>query len=200
MAALGLLELESIAVGIRVGDAVVKRAPVDHLDAGTVHPGRYLVLVRGDTATVEEAMDAGREAAAGALLDEIFLPDPHPHVDAALSGARRGRGAGEALGVVETRTVAAVLGAADRGVKGARVELRQIRIADDLGGKAYCLFEGAVGDVEAAVELAVAGLVRPEALVSQVVIPRLHEEMAGSLDSALRFLPHLGFERRVVRG
>jgi bacterial microcompartment shell protein len=188
--AIGLLELDSIAVGIRTGDAMVKRSPVAVLYAGTVHPGNYLVLVGGDVAAVEEAMTAGREAASPALLDEIFLPDVHPDVTAALDGPRPGFG-GEALGIVETRTAAAVLGAADRGVKSAAVELRRIRIADDLGGKAYCLFDGVLADVEFAVATAVAGLRHPDLLISQVVIPRLHREMADNLEAAAEFLPRM---------
>ena len=58
--AIALLELHSIARGIEAGDAMAKRAPVDVLRAGTVHPGRFLVLVGGATADVEEALDAGR--------------------------------------------------------------------------------------------------------------------------------------------
>ena len=48
--ALGLLELDSIAAGIEAGDAMAKRAPVDVIRAGTVHPGKYLVLVGGGPA------------------------------------------------------------------------------------------------------------------------------------------------------
>ena len=58
--ALGLLEVESIAAGIEVGDAMAKRAPIDVIRAGTVHPGKYLILVGGDVAAVEEALEAGR--------------------------------------------------------------------------------------------------------------------------------------------
>lgn len=183
--ALGLLELGSVALGIRAGDAMVKRAPVAVTLAGTVHPGKYVVLVAGEVADVEEALAAGREAGSAALLDQLFLPDVHPRVVAA-AGGERSAGAGDALGVVETATVAALLGAADRGVKGARVELTEMHLADDLGGKAYCLFQGEVADVEAAVELAVAGLARPELLVAQVVIPRFHDEMRANLDAAPR--------------
>ncbi len=189
MRALGLLELDSIAAGIHVGDAMVKRAPVAEIVAGTVHPGKYLVLVRGDVASVEEALAAGRDAAP-ALIDEIFLPDPHLDVDAALAGERR-RGDGEAVGVVETRTVAAVLGAADRGVKGADVTLREMRLADDLSGKSYCLFHGEISEVEAAVELAVEGLRSPELLAGQVVIPQIHDEMNDNLLRAPEFLARL---------
>ena len=188
--AIGLLEFDSIAVGIRAGDAMVKRGPVEVIYAGTVHPGKYLVLVGGEVAPVEEALAAGREAGVGYLIDEIFLPDAHPHVAEALGGPRSGSGE-ESLGVVETRTAAAILGAADRGVKGAAVALRRIRVADDLGGKAYCLFDGELPEVEAAVELAVAGLKTPDLLVSQVVIPRLHAEMQENLEAAPEFLPRV---------
>ena len=188
--AIGLLELSSIAVGILAGDAMVKRSPVEVIYAGTVHPGKYLLLVGGEVAHVEEALPAGREACRGALIDEIFLPDAHPHVADALGGLRRS-GERDALGVVETSTVAAIVGAADRGVKSAAVELQEIRYADNLGGKGYCLFSGPVADVEEAVAMAVGGLARPELLVSQVVIPRIHEEMADNLESAAEFIPRV---------
>ena len=58
--AVGLLEFSSIARGIEAGDAMIKSAPLEVIRAGTVHPGRYLVLVGGLTADVEAAMEAGR--------------------------------------------------------------------------------------------------------------------------------------------
>ncbi len=188
--AIGLLEFSSIALGIVAGDAMVKRSPVEVIYAGTVHPGKYLVLVAGEVAHVEEALPAGREAGTAALLDQIFLPDVHAQVGDALRGRRRGGGR-DALGIVETATVAAIVGAADRGVKGASVDLQEIRYADDLGGKAYCLFDGPVADVEAAVAAAVGGLSRPDLLISQVVIPRIHDEMADNLESAAEFIPRV---------
>lgn len=188
--ALGVLEFESIAIGILAGDAMVKQAPVVAY-AGTVHPGKYIVAVGGDVASVEEALAAGREAGADALVDDLYLPDAAPQVIAALGGAVDGSD-GDALGIFETRTVASLLGAADRAVKGAVVSLRQLVIADGLGGKAYCLFQGDVADVEEAVALAEAGLHRPDLLVARVVVPRLHEDMLANLTAAPTLLRRLG--------
>ena len=188
--AIALLELDSIAIGVRAGDAMVKRAPVEVTYAGTVHPGKYLVLVGGDVASVEEAYAAGLAAGAGALVDRIFLPAVHPEVVRILRGMR-GRLNGHAIGVVETRTAAATVAAADRGRKGAEVELVEIRLADRLGGKAYCVFSGEVADVEAAVELAVSGLADPGVLVAQVVIPECHAEMRANLEAAAEFATRL---------
>jgi microcompartment protein CcmL/EutN len=184
-----LLEFSSIAKGIEAGDAMAKRAPLQVLRAGTVHPGKYLVLVGGLTADVEEAMEAGRAVAGSALVDVVFLPDVHPDVVASIGGARAQDG-GEALGVIETPTVAATIDAADAGVKGARVTIRDLRLADDLGGKGYVLFGGEVAEVEAAVDC---GVARADGLgVSHVVISQLHAEMRENLEADPRFGGRIG--------
>ena len=188
--ALGLLELESIAAGIEVGDAMAKRAPIEILRAGTVHPGKYLVLVGGDVADVEEALEAGRELGGLALSDTTFLPNIHPHVVDGLRGARQAAQA-EALGVIETATVPAIIRAADAGLKGAHVRLLELRLADDLGGKGYLLFGGEVTDVEAAVEIGVAAVGGARGLHARV-IAQLHQEMAAELAADARFAARVG--------
>ncbi len=184
--ALTLIEFSSIAAGIQAADAMVKRAPIDVIQAGTVHPGKYLVLVGGLTADVEESLAAGREVGRDAILDFVYLPQVHPSVVTALRGGRSPEPA-EALGVLETSSVAAAIRAADAGVKGAQVELVEVRLADGLGGKGIVLYSGAVADVEIAVALGVESLQGPDALIRQVVIPQLHEEMWDNLSQATRF-------------
>jgi microcompartment protein CcmL/EutN len=183
--ALALLELNSIAAGIAAGDAMAKRAPIDILRAGTVHPGKYLVLVCGSVGDVEEALAAGREVGASSVLDVVFLPDAHPELVAAIGGTCR-EATGEALGVIETATVAAIIEAADAGLKGARVRLVELRLADDLGGKGYLLFDGTVSDVEAAVEIGTSRIAGAAGL-AWTVIPQLHAEMAENLTADARF-------------
>ncbi|HJW21397.1 MAG TPA: BMC domain-containing protein [Candidatus Limnocylindrales bacterium] len=188
--ALALVELDSIAIGIEAGDAMAKRSPIDVLYAGTVHPGKYLVLVGGAVADVEEALDAGRAVGGSSILDTVLLADIHPDVVAALRGTRRTT-ASEALGIIETQTVAAIIEAADAGVKGARVRLLELRLADDIGGKAYLLFGGPVADVEAAVEIGHARIAGPGRAIARV-IPQLHGEMRANLEADARFRERLG--------
>lgn len=188
--AIAMLEFDSIAVGIECGDAMIKRAPLDVIKAGTVQPGKYLVLVGGAVADVEEAIDAGRLLGSDHLVDEMFLPDVHGDVVAALTG-RRVEGDGEALGIVETDTVAAIIEAADAGVKGAAVALREIIMADGLGGKGYLLFAGPVAEVEAAVEIGSSRV--EEQVVAARIIPQIHSEMDENLIDNGRF-------RKRIRG
>src|SRR5262245_61064249 len=86
--ALALLEFTSIAAGVQAGDAMVKRATLDVVHAGTVQPGHFLVLIGGPVAEVEEALKAGKETAPDVLHDHIFLPGVHPEVVRALAGKR----------------------------------------------------------------------------------------------------------------
>ena len=184
--ALALVEFSSIAAGIQTADAMVKRAPIDVIKAGTVHNGKYLVLIGGLTADVEESLAAGRQVGGEAVLDFVFLPHVHPEVVDTIGGARAPQ-ANDALGVIETTTVAGAIHAADAGVKAAMVRLVEVRLADGLGGKGIVLFSGLVADVEAAVQGGVGVLERPDLLVRQVVIPQLHAGMWENIGDATRF-------------
>ncbi|MBN1265617.1 MAG: BMC domain-containing protein [Anaerolineales bacterium] len=184
--ALVLLDFSSIAAGIHAADEMIKRAELDVIKAGTVQPGRYLILAGGTVAEVEEALSAGREAGAGALLDDVFLPQVHPAVVDAIGGARLPQQQ-SSLGIIETATVAAAVHAADAGVKGALVDLVEIRMADGLGGKGIVLFSGLVADVEAAVDLGLSVLTKPNQLVYQIVIPQLHPAIWDNIAEATRF-------------
>lgn len=188
--ALALLEFSSLAAGIEAGDAMVKRAPVEQLLTGTIQPGYYLALVIGEVADAEEAVAAGRLASGAYLRDQLLLPNVHPGVVAALRGARA-TGTAEALGIIETTTVAAAIRAADAGLKGAEVALNQLRLGDGLGGKGLALFVGLVSDVEAAV--AIGSEAVGVQLLRRAVIARLHGEMWANVDGSGRFGDHFGW-------
>ena len=185
--AIALFEFESISAGIVAGDAMIKTAPLGAIYAGSVHPGKYLVLVTGDTASVDEAVRVGNESES--VVDVVFLPDVHPAVAQAMTGnASRAPVGEESLGVVETTTVAAAVDAADAGAKAAEVDLAAIRLADGLGGKGYVLFSGVVAQVEAALTAAVERADGHGALVRSDLIAQIHGEMADNLRTELRFL------------
>jgi microcompartment protein CcmL/EutN len=186
-AALALVEFDSIAVGIHAADLMVKRAPIALLKAGTVHPGHYLVLIGGQVAPVTESHSVGVAAGGELLIDEVLLPEVHPQVHDAALGTRQPLER-EALGILETRTVASLLRAADAGVKGAQVRVAEIRLADDLGGRAFVLFDGDVADVEAALAIG-AARVRPDRLLRCSILPRLDGTLRGALNAGTGFTP-----------
>ena len=174
--ALALVETNSIAVGILAGDAMVKKAVVQLLEARTICPGKYMVLIGGEVGPVREAYQVGQATAADALVDHLLLPYVHPSVFPALMSATPPRGE-EALGIIETVTAAVCIVAADAAVKAADVQLLEIRLANGLGGKSFVLLEGIVADVEAAVAAGVALVKQEGLLIRQVIIPQLHPQM-----------------------
>jgi len=165
---------------------MVKRAPIDIIRTGTVQEGKFLVLIGGEVADVEESLARGRQVGGATVLDFVYLPQVHPSVVETIGGGRSPEEA-DALGVVETRTVAAAIHAADAGVKGADVRLLEVRLADGLGGKGIVLFSGLVADVEAAVSIGVGVLETPELLVRQVVIPQVHPGMWENVSASTWF-------------
>ena len=190
--AIAMIEFSSIAIGIIAGDAMIKASPLGSIYADTVHPGKYLVLVSGDTASVDEAFTVGMDTGGGAVLDSIFLPDIHPAVTGAIATDYDAAWLdGDALGIVETGHVATVIQAADAGVKAAFVEVSAVRMADGLGGKGYVLFSGDVAEVEAAVEAAEQWSTQSGHVLQVHVIAQLHDEMAFNLKSDLRFRSRL---------
>lgn len=184
--AIALIEFDSIAIGIRAGDAMVKRAPITFLRTGTVQRGKYLVLIGGDTASVEESLGEGLEVGGEAVVDKVYLPHVHPTVFAAVQGARQ-VGEYESLGIIETSTVAAIIRAADAGVKGAAVTLLEIRLANGLGGKGIALFTGEVADVEAAISIGTDVIQGKDLRTRSTVIPSLHGEMEANIAKDTRF-------------
>ncbi len=184
--AIALLELDSIAIGAMTADAMVKRAPVELMRAGTVQPGKYLVLVGGTVAAVEEAHIEGLRVAGEALLSQIILPDVHEQVYDSVDGRRRDN-TGDALGVIETSSIPANVRAADRAVKTANVVIVEIRLGDGLGGKGITHLTGRVEDVQAAVQAGVASVTEPGVLTRSVIIPAQHDDLSERVARSTRF-------------
>ena len=174
--AIGLVEFNSIAQGISAGDAMVKRAEVELLEARTICPGKYMVLIGGDTGPVGESMESGIEVGADTVVDRLFLPNAHPSLFPAIAGAVQMEEV-EALGIIETISVASTIVAADAAAKEANVILIDIRLANGLGGKSFVLIAGDLPNVEAAVSAGVELMREEGSLIRSVTIPRLHEDM-----------------------
>ena len=148
--ALGLVETDSIARGTVVADGVLKMAPVELLFAGEISPGKFVVLFGGDVGPTRASHARGVELAGERKIDDLLLPQLHQGVLPAIED-RVGAGDDDALGTIETTSVASTVLAADRAAKAARITLRRIRLAQGLGGKGFVFLTGAVHDVEAAV-------------------------------------------------
>ena len=106
--AIGMVELSSIARGIETSDSMVKAAQVELLRSVTVCPGKYMVIIGGDTGAVRAAMEAGRQKGAQYVVDTLLIPSVHEQVFPAISGTVEVTNP-QAVGVVEFYSIASAI-------------------------------------------------------------------------------------------
>lgn len=193
--ALAMLEIADAPRGLRALDALIKEAWVEIASRGTVQCGRYLIAFTGQVEAVQRSFGRALAAASGAVRDQVLLPDAEPRILPAFRDAvMRPAAGGDALGVIESATCPSILAVVDAALKGAQVELVELRLADGLGGKALATLWGRIFDVEAAIELAERAFARHVAEVavacselSTVVIPNADPETHRAVSAGTRF-------------
>ena len=173
---LGVLEFNSIAVGIRVMDEMVKAAPVRIVDAKTICPGKFLIIITGDVASVDASLTAGKEAGEGYLIDELFIPHLHEYIIPAIVGGVECE-IWDAVGVIECFSTTVSIEAGDIAAKTADVVIIEVRLSTGLGGKSYVKMVGGVHEVEAAMKAGVAHVKGKGLLCKDIVLPRPHPDI-----------------------
>ena len=177
---IGLIELTSIAAGFEVADAMLKAAEVELILSRTICSGKYMVLIGGDVAAVTSSVEAGSITGRGSVIDTFVIPNVHPSVFPAIAGTSNVNLL-EALGIVESFSVASLIEAADAAVKAAKVQLIELRLAMALGGKAFVTLTGEVAAVQAAVDAGAAVVTQKGLLVNKVVIPQPRKELLSEI-------------------
>ena len=178
--AIGMVEYKTVSSGMRAADRLVKTADVDILEASTVCPGKYIVLISGELSAVRAAVDAAATHDPEPLIDSFVLGAPHESIFTALYGTAD-IGEPEALGVLETFSSAAAIVAADIAAKTAMVELIELRLARGMCGKSYLFLTGSVSAVSAAIERAESEVGKNGMLLDSSVIPNPAPQMWDSI-------------------
>ncbi len=166
MASLGIVETRSIAQGVLLCDQMVKLAEVDLLRSKTICSGRFLIIISGEQAAVQEAMTiaSGKKVRAHHQLSrvssQVIAVLEQRNIESQPSGA---------LGLVECKNVAAGIAGADKAVKTASVQLVRIVCGQGINGKSYFVICGKLTDVEEGVSTAVTAIGME--LLDTVVIP-----------------------------
>lgn len=185
--ALAVVEFRDIPTGMFATDAMLKKAPIAYVKCGTISHGRYLTMIGGTAASVDEALDEGVLQGGDSVLDRIMLADVHPRVYEAIIGGRRTRGQG-ALAIIETGTVASNVRAAEAALKATAVELVEIRLADaGLSGKGVSLYQGDLHEIEEAVEVATRYLEHAGVTARHRIIAAPHESLLAQIATSTWF-------------
>ncbi len=181
--ALGILELEHIARGVLVADAICKRTEIEILASRPISGGKHLIYLRGGVAEMEEAMEVGRDIAGTSLIDSLFLPMADEQLWPAIPDSVNAQGWTSdvilSAAVVETSTICGLLLAMDAACKGAEVVVRDVRLGMGIMGKAFFTMTGDLDDIQAAADAARA--MACDRLLALEVIPAPANEIVGLL-------------------
>ena len=177
---IGSVELNSVAAGVITGDAMLKAANVNLVAAQPTCPGKFIIIVSGDTSSVETAVKAGMASGKDKVVDTLMIPSVAPEVIPAIMRTSAPEQS-EAVGVIETFSLASAIIAADYAVKCAAVDLIEVRLGRGLGGKAFVVLTGKVSDVTTATDYARKQLAEEGMVLNITVVPSLHPDLYQAL-------------------
>lgn len=155
--ALGMVEYKTVSSGMFAADMMLKTAAIEIIEAQTVCPGKYIVILCGELSAVNSSIEAVRKNHGEQLIDSFILGNPHDSIFPAIYGTSMIEQI-NALGILETFSAPSIIVAADEAAKTAHVELIELRIARGMCGKSYLLMTGEIAAVEAAILKAEAAL------------------------------------------
>jgi microcompartment protein CcmL/EutN len=187
--ALAMLAISDIPAGLRALDGLAKEAPVELLATGTIQCGWYLIAFGGQVEPVQRSHARALELSGDTVVDQVLLA----HIDERIvptwrEGKVRDLGTGDSLGVLQVASPPTMMRAVDAALKGAMVDLVELRLGDGLGGKAIATLWGATHDVEAAIALSQEAIARGRSDgASTVVIPNADAAVRQSLAEGTRF-------------
>ena len=178
--AIGMIEYKTVSAGLTATDIMVKTSEVDIVEAQTVCPGKYIVIITGELSAVRSSVDSAKALYPGQLTDSFVLGNPHEDIFPAIWGSAVPEEV-KALGVLETFSAPAIIVAADVAAKTSEVSLIELRIARGMCGKSYMLLTGSVAAVTAAIDAAKVRVGENGLLLDSSVIPNPDKSLWASI-------------------
>lgn len=177
---LGLIELRSIAIGIKAADEMLKSADVELVLATPICPGKYVILVTGNVGSVKNAVETGIKESGIFIVDSHIINNVNEKVIPALSGTSSVDKV-KSIGVIESLSALASIKAGDIAVKASNVELLEIRIARGLGGKGFVILSGELSSVNSAVKACINQLQEGGQIIGSSIIASPNKELINKL-------------------
>ncbi len=178
--AIGMVEFNSIARGIYAADQMLKTADVEVVTVASTCPGKYIAIIHGDVSAVENSVKVGEALAEEFYVDSIIIPNVDRRIFPSITCATMPDTI-EALGIMESFSLATMIVSADQILKTADIEPIELRLGNGLGGKSYFTYTGDVAAVKAGTEAGLAIAKGKGLIVNAEVIPSPSKQLVDSL-------------------
>ena len=114
------------------------------------------------------------------VIEDLVIPHVEEQIFPAITGTTEIKTL-EAVGVIESLSIASLIEAADASTKEASVQIIEIRLGSGIGGKSFVTLTGDVADVKASIRSGVEAIKDSGNLVYFTVIPSPHKDFGQLL-------------------
>ncbi len=178
--AIGMVEFNSIARGIYAADQMLKTADVEVVTVASTCPGKYIAIVHGDVAAVDNSVKIGETLADEFYVDSIIIPNVDRRIFPAITCATMPDSI-QAVGIMESFSLATMIISADQILKTADLEPIELRLGNGLGGKSYFTYTGDVAAVESGTAAGLEAAKGKGLIVNAEIIPSPSRQLLESL-------------------
>ncbi|MBE9914269.1 BMC domain-containing protein [Paenibacillus donghaensis] len=175
ISAIGVVEMRSISKGYETADRMLKTSPVEVHHMKPICPGKFLIIMSGDTADVQAAMETAKTEAGEFRISDFELHGVHTDIIDGLKRRSSSRPV-DALGIVETATVSSGIFALNEALKQCDIHVKKMNLGMAIGGKFLAVFTGSVSDVEQGMKVFVSSM-DPKRIIHHTVLRSPSEEI-----------------------
>lgn len=180
--AIGIIELCSLFKGYEVQDHILKSEYVEKLMARSICSGKYIILVRGKIADVEQCLDSAREVGGFAIVSATMIPRVHEEVFSAMSESNLLETEEvDGLAIIETFSVASAIKGADFAIKEANINILRLHIAMAIGGKGMIVLDGNIESLKSALRPAIEYIKEDGTLAGHTLLTNPHPDLLNDL-------------------
>lgn len=177
---IGSIEFRSIAKGIEVSNEMVKKAYVDILYLKSICPGKFIIIISGDTGEVNTAVDYGISMSEGFIVDSFVINSVHDSIISALKNKYEDISEVSCIGVMETSKVCAGLKALDKTLKNSDTTIIKLQLSFAIGGKLVYIVCGNLSSVNYGIDEGKKEL-KDKEIIQASIIPHVDEKIIKHL-------------------
>lgn len=177
---IGAIEFKSIAKGIEVSNEIIKKSLVEVLYFKSICPGKFLIIVSGETSYVNECIDYGIEIGDKYIIDSFVINAVSTEIIDGLKNRYKKLEHINSVGVVETNKVCAGIKMLDKTLKSGDVSLVKLQLSFAIAGKLVYIVSGDLSSLEYSLEES-KSVVKEKDIIYMTTIPSIDEKLIKNL-------------------
>lgn len=145
---IGAIEFISISKGIEVANEMIKNVDTELLYSRTLCPGKYITIISGNAAEVQDSIETGRDLGEGYVIDSYVINAVDESIIRGFKNKYLTKEINNAMAVVETSKICAGIKSLDTALKTSDITLQKLNLGFGIGGKLIYIVTGSLSNLE----------------------------------------------------